>query len=73
MTNEKGEKSAVVHSSLLQLVREQVCSFISIQSFTAYAASNQDSSGKFMFRCKRSTHKSQSQNNAIFYNKINSR
>ncbi|KAK4885758.1 hypothetical protein RN001_002029 [Aquatica leii] len=44
LTNEKGEKAAVVHSSVLQLVREQVCSFISIQSFTAYTASNQESS-----------------------------
>ncbi|KAB0804867.1 hypothetical protein PPYR_01837 [Photinus pyralis] len=44
LTNEKGEKAAVAHSSVLQLVREQVCSFISIQSFTAYTAGNQDSS-----------------------------
>ncbi|KAF5304825.1 hypothetical protein FQR65_LT07842 [Abscondita terminalis] len=44
LTNEKGEKAAVAHSSVLQLVREQVCSFISIQSFTAYTASNQESS-----------------------------
>ncbi|KAF5304734.1 hypothetical protein FQA39_LY09511 [Lamprigera yunnana] len=44
LTNEKGEKAAVAHSSVLQLVREQVCSFISIQSFTAYTSSNQESS-----------------------------
>lgn len=38
LTNEKGEKCAVAHTSILQLVREQVCSFISMQPFSAYAA-----------------------------------
>nr|XP_022913776.1 uncharacterized protein LOC111424471 [Onthophagus taurus]XP_022913777.1 uncharacterized protein LOC111424471 [Onthophagus taurus] len=42
LTNEKGEKSAIAHSSILQLVREQVCSFLSLQPFTAYAGHNPD-------------------------------
>ncbi|KRT83727.1 hypothetical protein AMK59_4768 [Oryctes borbonicus] len=44
LTNEKGEKCAVAHSSILQLVREQVCSFISLQPFTAYAGHSPDPS-----------------------------
>lgn len=42
LLNEKGEKCAVTHTSVLQLVREQVCSFISMQPFTAYAGHNLD-------------------------------
>lgn len=46
LTNEKGEKCAVLYTSVLQLVREQVCSFINIQPFTAYAGHNSELSGK---------------------------
>jgi hypothetical protein len=52
LTNERGEKSAVVHTSILQLVREQVCSFVSMQPFTAYAtqtADLTDGSGKVQY------------------------
>lgn len=44
--NEKGEKSAIIYTSVLQLVREQVCSFINIQPFTAYAGHNSELAGK---------------------------
>lgn len=44
--NEKGEKSAIMYTSVLQLVREQVCSFINIQPFTAYAGHNSELAGK---------------------------
>lgn len=47
LTNEKGEKCAVAHTSVLQLVREQVCSFISIQPFNAYATHSSDPGGKY--------------------------
>lgn len=46
LTNEKGEKCAVAHTSVLQLVREQVCSFISVQPFNAYAAHSSDPGGE---------------------------
>ncbi|XP_063905198.1 uncharacterized protein LOC135124218 isoform X2 [Zophobas morio] len=52
LTNEKGEKSAVVHTSILQLVREQVCSFVSMQPLTAYASQTADltdGSGKVQY------------------------
>ncbi|EFA07091.2 uncharacterized protein B4 isoform X1 [Tribolium castaneum] len=52
LTNEKGEKSAVVYTSVLQLVREQVCSFVSMQPFTAYASQTADltdNSGKVQY------------------------
>lgn len=48
LINEKGERCAVAYTSVLQLVREQVCSFISIQPFIAYAGHHPDPSGKFL-------------------------
>ncbi|XP_017768395.1 PREDICTED: uncharacterized protein LOC108556697 isoform X2 [Nicrophorus vespilloides] len=44
LINEKGDRCAVAYSSVLQLVREQVCSFISIQPFIAYAGHHSDPS-----------------------------
>ncbi|GLV36638.1 B4 [Carabus blaptoides fortunei] len=38
LINDKGERCALMHSTLLHLVREQVCSFLSLVSFTAYTA-----------------------------------
>ncbi|XP_018321987.1 uncharacterized protein LOC108734805 [Agrilus planipennis] len=42
LTNDKGEKCAVTHTTILQLVRDQVCAFLSVQSFSGYTASNHD-------------------------------
>lgn len=42
LLNEKGEKHAVAHSSILHLVREQVCSFLAVQPFSAYATQSTD-------------------------------
>lgn len=38
LTTDKGDRCALLHTSLLHLVREQVCSFLSCASFTAYTA-----------------------------------
>lgn len=52
LINEKGDKNAVLHHSILALVREQVCSFLSVQPFSAYAAQNsdiEDTKGKLQY------------------------
>ena len=36
LIGEKGERQAVAYNSLLQLVREQVCTFLNAATFTAY-------------------------------------
>lgn len=46
LINDKGERCALMHSTLLHLVREQVCSFLSLVSFTAYTAHPPDPTGK---------------------------
>ncbi|CAH0551519.1 unnamed protein product [Brassicogethes aeneus] len=50
LTNDKGERSAICHTSILHLVREQVCSFVSMQPFTAYAAhTSETQDGKIQY------------------------
>ncbi|KAK9883982.1 hypothetical protein WA026_004918 [Henosepilachna vigintioctopunctata] len=45
LLNDKGEIHAVAHPSILHLVREQVCSFLAAQPFSAYATQTVDPSG----------------------------